>query len=277
MPGMSTRVAAVQMQSSPDKAENVERAGRLVREAAERGAELVVLPEKWTGLGEAEELRRVAEPLGEGPAYAAMRAWAAELGIALVGGSITELRGDGRLANTSVAFDSDGSEAGVYRKIHMFDVEVEGRVYRESAAEQAGEEVVACDLAGWRTGLSVCYDLRFPELFRDLLERDVRLLVVPAAFTLATGRDHWEVLLRARAIESQCFLIAANQWGEPAGLPCYGHSMVVDPWGTVLAEAPEADCVVLAELDRARQDEVRAQLPALTHRRPELYGRPPDH
>jgi len=275
MAGMSTRVAAVQMQSSAEKAENIERAGRLVREAAEQGAELVVLPEKWTGLGEPEELRGLAEPLGKGPAYAAMSSWATELGVALVGGSITELREDGSLANTSVAFGADGREAGVYRKIHMFDVEVDGRVYRESDGEGAGEEVVACELVGWPTGLTICYDLRFPELFRDLVERGVRLLVVPAAFTLATGRDHWEVLLRARAIENQCFVIAANQWGEPAGLPSYGHSLVVDPWGVVLAEAPDSDCVVVADLDPARQEEVRAQLPALTHRRPALYGRPP--
>jgi deaminated glutathione amidase len=268
------RVAAIQMQSSPDKGENVERAGRLVREAAERGAELVVLPEKWTGLGEGDALREFAEPLRAGPAYEAMRSWAAELGIAVVGGSITELLENGWLANTSVAFAAGGEEAGVYRKVHMFDVEVGGRVYRESAVEEPGEELVACDLAGWRVGLSICYDLRFPELFRGLVDRGARLIVLPAAFTLASGRDHWEVLLRARAIEDQCYVVAANQWGEPAGMPCYGRSMVVDPWGLVLGLAADEDCAVLADADPARQEEIRERLPSLGHRRPGVYGAP---
>lgn len=269
---MGTRVAAVQLQASADKQENVERATALVRRAADAGARIVVLPEKWTGVGGPEQLRAFAEPLGGGPAYAAMRAWAVELGVAVVGGSITELRPDGSLANTSVAFDAGGRVAGVYRKIHMFDVEVGDHVYRESAAEQAGDEIVACDLAGWRTGLSICYDLRFPELFRVLVDGGARLLVVPAAFTLATGRDHWEVLLRARAIEDQCYVIAANQWGSPGGLPCCGRSMVVDPWGLVLALAPDEDGVAIAELDPARQDDVRARLPSLQHRRPAVYA-----
>ncbi len=270
-PGGTTRVAAVQLRSGADKTENIVRAGELVAAAAERGARIVVLPEKWTGLGEPDDLRHFAEPLRAGPAYEAMRGWAAELGVAVVGGSITELLENGWLANTSVAFDAGGEEVGVYRKLHMFDVEVGGRVYRESAAEEAGDEVVACDLAGWRTGLSICYDLRFPELFRSLVDRGARLLVVPAAFTLATGRDHWEVLLRARAIEDQCFVVAANQWGEPAGIPCFGRSMVVDPWGLVLAQAPDEDGIALADLDPARQEEVRTKLPALEHRRPEVY------
>lgn len=273
---MSTRVAAVQLQASADKLENVERASALVRRAADAGAQIVVLPEKWTGVGGPEQLRALAEPLGDGPAYAAMHAWAVELGVAVVGGSITELCADGSLANTSVAFDARGREAGVYRKIHMFDVEVGDHVYRESAAEQAGEAIVACDLAGWRTGLSICYDLRFPELFRALVDDGARLLAVPAAFTLATGRDHWEVLLRARAIEDQCYVIAANQWGSPGGLPCCGRSMVVDPWGLVLALAPDADGLAIAELDAERQEDVRTRLPALQHRRPAVYAPSPD-
>jgi deaminated glutathione amidase len=268
------RVSAIQMQSSTDKAENLQRAGRLVGEAAARGAGLVVLPEKWTGLGEGDALREFAEPLRAGPAYEAMRSWAADLGIAVVGGSITELLESGWLANTSVAFAAGGEEAGVYRKVHMFDVEVGGRAYRESAAEEAGDEIVACDLAGWRVGMSICYDLRFPELFRGLVDRGARLIVLPAAFTLASGRDHWEVLLRARAIEDQCFVVAANQWGEPAGMPCFGRSMVVDPWGLVLGLAPDEDGVVLADLDPARQDEIRERLPSLRHRRPTVYGPP---
>jgi predicted amidohydrolase len=267
-----TRVAAVQLQSCADKHENIARAAQLVRRAAEDGARIIVLPEKWTGVGDPERLRALAEPLEDGAAMTAMRAWVAELGIALVGGSITELRPDGSLANTSVAFDADGREASIYRKVHMFDVEVGDRVYRESAAEQAGDEIVACDLAGWRTGLSICYDLRFPELFRVLVDAGARLVTVPAAFTLATGRDHWEVLVRARAIEDQCYVIAANQWGAPGGMPCCGRSMIVDPWGLVLAQAPDEDGVVVAELDPVRQDDVRARLPSLRHRRPDVYS-----
>ena len=270
---MTTRVAAIQLQAAADKADGIARATALVERAAAAGAQLVVLPEKWTGVGGAERLRAVAEPLREGPAYAAMQGWARELGIAVVGGSITELRDDGTLANASIAFDAGGREAGVYRKIHMFDVEAGGRVYRESAAEQAGEEVVACDLAGWRTGLTICYDLRFPELFRALVDDGARLLTVPACFTVATGRDHWEVLLRARAIENQCWVIAAGQWGEPGGMPSYGRSMVIDPWGLVLAQAPDEDGFALAELDADRQDDIRRRLPALAHRRPAVYAR----
>ncbi len=270
---MTTRVAAIQLQATPDKAENLARAGALVERAAAAGAQLVVLPEKWTGVGGPEQLRAVAEPLGEGPAYAAMAGWARELGVAVVGGSITELRADGTLANASIAFDAGGREAGVYRKIHMFDVEAGGKVYRESAAEQAGEEIVTADLAGWRTGLTICYDLRFPELFRVLVDDGARLLTVPACFTVATGRDHWEVLLRARAIENQCYVIAAGQWGEPGGMPSYGRSLVIDPWGLVLAQAPDEDGIALAELDPERQDGIRQRLPALSHRRPSVYAR----
>lgn len=271
---MSTRVAAVQLQASDDKAENLTRAELLVRRAAGAGAQLVVLPEKWTGVGGPEVLRAVAEPLGDGPAYQAMQRWARQFGVAVVGGSITELRADGTLANASIAFDARGREVAVYRKVHMFDVEAGGRTYRESAAEEPGEQLVTCDLAGWRTGLSICYDLRFPELFRTLIDGGARLLTVPAAFTLVTGRDHWEVLLRARAIENQCYVIAAGQWGEPGGMPSYGRSMVVDPWGLVLAVAPDEDGIALAELDPARQEGIRERLPSLTHRRPDVYARP---
>ena len=270
---MTTCVAAIQLQAAADKAENVARASALVERAAGAGAQLVVLPEKWTGVGGAEQLRAVAEPLGDGPAYAAMERWARELGVAVVGGSITELRADGTLANASIAFDAGGREAGVYRKIHMFDVEAGGKVYRESAAEQAGAEIVTAELAGWRTGLTICYDLRFPELFRVLVDDGARLLTVPACFTVATGRDHWEVLLRARAIENQCYVIAAGQWGEPGGLPSYGRSMVIDPWGLVLAQAPDEDGIALAELDATRLEGIRERLPALAHRRPSVYAR----
>ncbi len=251
-------------------------ADRLTRAAAADGAQLIVLPEKWTAMGGEQDMLDSAQPL-EGPAIAWARAVARELGIEIVAGSILErLPGQDKLANTSVHIDADGEIRALYRKIHMFDVEVEGRVYRESELEQAGEEIVLSATAdGLELGLTVCYDLRFPELYRILAVRGARLMTVPAAFTLATTRDHWETLLRARAIENQAFLIAANQFGEhPAGQHSGGRSMIVDPWGIVLAQAPDGECHILAELDLARQREIRRRLPSLANRRPQAYEWP---
>jgi predicted amidohydrolase len=270
------KVAAVQLNSTADRAANMAVADRLTRAAAADGAQLIVLPEKWTAMGGEQDMLDSAQPL-EGPAIAWARAVARELGIEIVAGSILErLPGQDKLANTSVHIDADGEIRALYRKIHMFDVEVEGRVYRESELEQAGEEIVLSATAdGLELGLTVCYDLRFPELYRILAVRGARLMTVPAAFTLATTRDHWETLLRARAIENQAFLIAANQFGEhPAGQHSGGRSMIVDPWGIVLAQAPDGECHILAELDLARQREIRRRLPSLANRRPQAYEWP---
>jgi predicted amidohydrolase len=264
------RAAAVQLNSTEDIDRNLASADRLVREAAARGAQLVLLPEKWNVLGRGEAMAAAAEPL-DGRALTWAREIAAELGIDLVAGSIVEdLAGQERAANLSVHFTPGGELRGAYRKMHMFDVEVDGVVYAESAHEQPGEEVVVSELAnGARMGMSICYDVRFPELYRELSARGARVLTVPSAFTLATTRDHWEVLLRARAIENQCFVVAANQIGEHApGLHSGGRSMIVDPWGVVLATAPDTEAVVLADLDFQFQEDVRRRLPALTHRRP---------
>jgi len=265
------RAAAVQLNSTDDKGRNLEAAERLVRGAAAGGAELVALPEKWNLLAGGEELLEGAEAL-DGPSLTAARGWARELGIHLLAGSIAE-RGDGERAfNTSVLIGPDGEDVVAYRKIHLFDVEVGGVSYRESAHEQPGEDVVTAPVGGLIAGLTVCYDLRFPELFRILALRGARLLTVPSAFTLATGRDHWEVLLRARAIENQAFVLAPNQVGEaPPHYESYGRSMIVDPWGTVLATAPDEECVVLADLDLAAQERVRESLPSLANRRPRAY------
>jgi predicted amidohydrolase len=263
------RVACVQLNAGPEKAQNLERAGTLVAEAAATGADLVVLPEKWNAYGSTEAMRAAAEPLDGGETVAAMADWARRHAITLVGGSITERReGREKLSNTCVVFEPSGEIAAVYRKIHLFDVEVGGLVYRESEAEEPGEETVVCDVEGWPVGLSVCYDLRFPELYRTLALDGAELLLVPAAFTLATGRDHWELLLRARAVENQCFVAAANQWGRAAGgKESFGRSLIVDPWGVVLAQAPDEDCVIAAELDRARLREIRTKLPSLANTR----------
>jgi deaminated glutathione amidase len=270
------RAAAVQLASTPDRARNLAAADRLTRAAAAAGAELVVLPEKWPVLGTPEQTAAAAEPL-EGETLAWARATARELGIDLVAGSFAELvPGEERGRNTSVHVGPDGELHAAYRKVHMFDVEVGGRTYRESAHEAPGDEpVLSATADGTGLGLSVCYDLRFPELYRILAVRGARILTVAAAFTLTTTREHWEVLLRARAIEDQCFVVASNQVGEHApGLRSGGRSMIVDPWGVVLAQAPDAETFVVAELDLDRQDEIRERLPSLANRRPEAYPWP---
>jgi len=246
-----------------------------VREAAGLGAQLVVLPEKWPVLGPADVLRAGAEPL-DGPALGWAREVAGELGIDLVAGSLSLREPDrDRLVNASFHVGPDGEVRAVYRKLHMFDVEVDGTEYRESETEEPGAEVVVSTIAGGvELGMSICYDLRFPELYRALAARGARVIAVPSAFTLATTRDHWEVLLRARAIEDQAFVVAANQVGSHGhGLRSGGRSMIVDPWGVILAQAPDTECVIVADLDLGRLDEVRRNLPSLANRRPaELYA-----
>jgi deaminated glutathione amidase len=276
---MEMRAAAVQLNSTADKALNLETAERLVRAAASAGATLVVLPEKWNLLGDAATLSEGAEPL-DGPTIRAASAWARELGIHLVAGSIAErVEGHEKAFNTSALIGPDGELEARYRKIHMFDVDVGGVAYRESEHEEPGDELVATglvgELEGVTLGMTVCYDLRFPELYRILAVREATVITVPSAFTLDTGRDHWEVLLRARAIENQAFIIAPNQIGEaPPHYRSYGRSMIVDPWGVVLGQAPDEECFVTAELDLGAQARVRATLPSLANRRPEAYRWP---
>ena len=270
------RVAAVQLNAGADRTANLAAADRLTRAAAGNGARLIVLPEKWTAMGSDEDLRAGAETL-EGPAIEWARSSARELGVDLVAGSFLErVAGAAKLANTSVHVGPDGELKATYRKLHMFDVEVGGRSYRESDLEEPGEEIVLSRTAeGVELGMSICYDLRFPELYRILAVRGARVLPLPAAFTLATTRDHWEALLRARAIENQAFVVAANQVGaHPGGHRSGGRSMIVDPWGVVLAQAQDTEGHIVAELDLARQREIRAQLPSLANRRPEVYRWP---
>jgi predicted amidohydrolase len=272
------RAAAVQLTATPDKAANLEAADRLVRQAAADGARLVVLPEKWSVLGRGADLRAGAEPL-DGPAIAWARETARELGVDLVAGSVSErVEGDEKLRNTSLHIGPDGEIKATYRKMHMFDVEVDGTVYRESEHETPGDDVVLSRTAdGVELGLTVCYDVRFPELYRILAVRGARIVTIPAAFTVPTTRDHWEVLVRARAIEDQCFVIAANQVGTHVeGLASGGRSMIVDPWGLVLAQAADAQTVITADLDLDAQAATRARLPSLANRRPAAYRWPED-
>ena len=269
------RAAAVQLNSTDHKERNLETAERLVREAARDGAELIALPEKWNLLGPGEALRAGAEDL-DGPTISAVRSWARELGVHVVAGSISERVAErDKLSNTSVLVGPGGEVEAAYRKIHMFDVDVGGVAYRESEHEEPGTEIVVSNAADVPVGLTVCYDLRFPELYRILAVRGARVITVPAAFTLHTGKDHWEPLLRARAIENQAFVLAPNQIGEaPPHYNSYGRSMIVDPWGVPLATAPDEECFVAAELDFALQDRIRESLPSLANRRPESYRWP---
>ena len=270
------RVAAVKLTSTADFDANLESADRLTRAAAADGARLVVLPEKWSAIGRGEALVAGAQAI-DGPAITWARCAARELGIELVAGSISErVENEPLLRNTSVHIGADGELRASYRKVHMFDVVVEGTVYRESEHEQPGDELVVSPTAdGVELGLSICYDVRFPELYRILAIRGARIFTVPAAFTVPTTRDHWEILLRARAIEDQAFVIAANQIGEHGpGMRSGGRSMIVDPWGLVLAHAPDRECHIVADLDLDAQARMRRDLPSLANRRPGAYSWP---
>ena len=284
---MSLRVACVQMNTRGDVAANMRAAKTLVEEAAAAGARLVALPETWAYKGGREGIRASAEQV-DGPSNAALAQLAARLGIFVLAGSIYEPSPEpGRVYNTSALFGPDGGLRAVYRKIHLFDVTAGTTVYRESDDVTPGAELVTAELvpgavaapadpaaaaAPVTLGLTICYDLRFPELYRSLALRGAQILCVPAAFTAYTGAAHWEVLLRARAVENGCFVIAPGQVGEHLpGRECYGHSMIVDPWGTVLAEVQGGVGFCVADLDLGRVSEVRAQIPSLRNRRPDAY------
>jgi predicted amidohydrolase len=264
------------MTSRADKAANLEKAARLVAQAAATGADVVVLPEKWNAIGDASVYHATAETLDGGESVVAMSDWARTHGITLIGGSIAERR-DGRekLSNTSVVFDPEGEIVAVYRKIHLFDVEVGGVVYRESEAEEPGDQAVVAEVEDWKVGLTVCYDVRFPELYRILALEAAELVTVPAHFTTPTGKDHWHVLLRARAIENQLYVAAAAQVGETLpGKPAYGRSLIADPWGVVLAQAPDEETVITTQLDRVHLQDIRAKLPSLASRQADAYRWP---
>jgi deaminated glutathione amidase len=271
------RVAAVQLQSTEDMDRNLSDADRLTRAAAEDGAELVVLPERLDIRGSAADYAALAEPLDGRPVTWA-RDTARELAIDIVAGSVAERReGHDRVANTSVHVGPDGELKAIYRKIHMFDVEVGGVAYRESEHSEPADEIVVSETAqGLGLGLTICYDLRFPELYRILALRGARIVAIPAAFTRVTGEAHWEILLRARAIENQVFVIAPGQGRLPGpDRDSYGNSMIVDPWGAVLARAGgEGACFVAADLDLERQDEIREKLPSLANRVAAAYRWP---
>ncbi len=272
MDGQQITAAAIQMSSTPNKEENLQVGERLIRAAASAGADLVALPEFWTCHGLEEVYRDNAEPI-PGPTTHFLGGLARELGIYLLGGSILEGGPSStKLHNTSTFFRPDGEMTAVYRKVHLFDVELPDGEYLESETIAPGDEIVTAKAGAATLGLTVCYDVRFPELYRSLALRGAQVLTVPAAFTLQTGKDHWQLLLRARAVENQAFVVAPAQWGQQAdGRWTYGRAMVVDPWGTVLAQCPDRDGLALAVMDLAFLDRLREEFPALKNRRPEAY------
>jgi predicted amidohydrolase len=261
--------AAVQLTSGADKAKNLEIAIALIRRAAQAGATFVGVPENFAWMGPEPERATAAEAL-DGPTLSRMALLAKELKITLLAGSVLETGAPGgRLFNTSTVFGPDGARLAVYRKMHLFDVDVgDGQTYRESAAVAPGTELALADTAIGKVGLSVCYDLRFPELYRAYASKGATVLTVPAAFTLMTGKDHWEVLLRARAIENLSHVIAPAQWGlHPKDRRTYGNAMIVDPWGLVIARASDGEGFALGPIDAELTARVRKSLPALQHRR----------
>ena len=264
---MMHTVAAVQMISSPSVADNLATARRLVAQAAAAGAQLVVLPEYWAIMGqqETDKLAHAEQP-GSGPIQDGMAQMARQHGIWLIGGTLPLISGEeGKVLNTTLVYDPQGEPAGRYDKIHLFGFQKGSERYDESATIEPGRKPVTVSTPFARVGLSICYDLRFPELYRSFGPCD--LLLVPAAFTETTGRAHWEILLRARAIENQCYVLAIAQGGlHENGRETHGNSMLVDPWGEILARQAKGAGVVIGEIDLARIAEVRASLPALRHR-----------
>jgi predicted amidohydrolase len=263
--------AVLQLSSQGVVAANLERLDTLVSEAARAGARLVVLPENFAFMGAESEKRAIAERLGDpaAPIQAALRRLAQRERVTLVAGGFPERTDDpARPHNASLVVDPTGAAVACYRKIHLFDVELGSESHRESAATLAGRDVVSTNVEGFEVGLSICYDLRFGELYRKLVERGSEVLTVPAAFTLNTGKEHWHVLLRARALETQCYVLAAAQWGtHPLGRSTYGHALIADPWGAVIAECSDRIGFVVARLEKEFIALVRSRIPVRLHRR----------
>jgi predicted amidohydrolase len=269
---MRMRVALVQVDARGDVAANLEQAASLTEQAARDGARLIALPEYLQFRGDDDGFRASARDV-PGETTAPFQAIARASGVWVLIGSIAQRSTDAaRPFNSSVLIGPDGAVAALYRKVHLFDIDVErGPADRESARVTAGTEPVCGDVDGVRLGMTVCYDLRFPELYRTLALAGAEVLSVPAAFTERTGRDHWEVLLRARAIENGAYVIAPAQIHGPAGAPAFGRSMIVDPWGTVVAQAPDEVGIIAADIETDRVAAVRRQIPVLANRRPEAY------
>ena len=268
----SLRVAALQLSSQESVSENLARVDELSARAARAGAELVVLPENFAYMGPPATSHRHAERIQQpdAPIQGALRRIAQREHVAIVAGGFPELSADpARPFNTSLAISPDGEVVSAYRKIHLFDANLRTHgSLCESDSMTPGNEVTVARLCGFGVGLSICYDVRFPELYRKLVDQGAEILTVPAAFTLYTGKDHWHVLLRARAIEAQCYVVAAAQWGKHSeNRATFGHALIADPWGTVIAEASDQIGFALASVEREFLQEIRTRVPSLRHRR----------
>jgi deaminated glutathione amidase len=267
------RVGLCQINSQDDKNANISRAEELIDEAAARGARLITLPEYVDYLGADEAKDGIAESI-PGPTTDRFAAKAKQHNAYILGGSIiAESETPGKFYNTSTLFNPQGELIATYRKIHLFDIDITGNVSaNESNRILPGDQIITAEVDGHKVGLTICYDLRFPELYRLLALEGAEIMFVPAAFTEFTGKDHWHTLLKARAVENQCFVVAPGQFGPHGeGKKCYGHSLAVDPWGTFLADAPNQEGVVIAELDFDYLNKIRTQVPSLANRRPAAY------
>jgi len=267
-------IAAIQMNSREDKEKNVQKAEKLIDEAANKGVKVVALPEMFNFLGPDKEFLSQAENI-PGPTIERMSNKATKHKLYILCGSILEKSKElDKVFNTSVLIDPQGEIISRYRKIHLFNLEIKGGpLYRESTFVQPGREIVTIDTKRTNFGLSICYDLRFPELYRKLTFNGARVIFIPAAFTLHTGKDHWEPLIRARAIENQAYIVAPAQVGSHLpGKQCYGKSMIVDPWGIIMSKASDREMVIYAEIDFPYQDEIRGKLPSLLNRRKDIFS-----
>jgi predicted amidohydrolase len=269
----AVKVAAIQMDSQNDKAANLAKAEKLIRKASQKGATYISLPEYFNFIGTEEEEEANAEVILKGKTSTFLSTLAKELKTWLHGGSILEkVEGETKYYNTTLVFNPDGEMIAKYRKIHLYNVEIKnGPAFLESNTKNFGRDLTVCKTDFAKIGLAICYDIRFPELFRLLALQGAEILMVPAEFPLFTGRDHWEVLLRARAIENQAYVIAPGQIGTKPAFQSYGRTMIVDPWGTVMAAASDVETTVIAEIDLSYLHEMRQQLPSLENRRPEAY------
>ncbi|MGB3210686.1 MAG: carbon-nitrogen hydrolase family protein [Desulforhopalus sp.] len=269
---MTMTIGISQMNSKDDKEENLAAAEKSIRELAGKGAQLIMLPEHFNFIGPEPLRKENAEPLDQSPSLDRIRTLAAQLKVAVHIGSYMEREGS-RFFNTGVVFDHHGERIARYRKIHLFDVEIpDGKNYRESDTISPGNEVVTFSLGAFMFGMATCYDLRFPELFRRLADMGADVILLPAAFTLQTGRDHWELLLRARAVENLCWVAAAGQWGNaPPDHTTFGRSMVVNPWGLVVSQAPDGVSTITAGLDLEIIRAIRTKFPANDHIRRDLF------
>ena len=269
MPHQNTlRLAAIQMCSRQDRAENLTRAQALLKEATQQGARLIAMPENFSFLDREGDKLQALEDLDTGPSVRMLRDFAASYGVMIVGGSVPLRAADGtRVTNTCLVFNADGSLGARYDKMHLFDISLDAaHTFLESRYIEAGTQVVTFEGFGHTMGLSICYDLRFPELYRQLTLRGAKVLFIPSAFTMHTGKDHWEVLIRARAIENQCYVVAPAQYGRHNDRrESYGRTLIVDPWGQVLAQAQDREAVVTADIDLDYLDDIRRRLPCLEH------------